>query len=183
MTKIRVLAVMSVMLVALFATGIVMAGGMKFGTHMTGDQEVPTRGTRAQGQANFTLSDDGESMSYKVIVANINNVVAAHIHIAPAGENGPVVVWLVGANAPEPGGFPAGGGRTQGVVGEGTFTADNFVGPLAGQPMSALVDAITDGNAYVNVHTNDGIDPPNTGPGDFPGGEIRGQIELRGKAR
>ncbi|MEX0760971.1 MAG: CHRD domain-containing protein [Dehalococcoidia bacterium] len=183
MTKIRVLAVMSVMLVALFATGIVMAGGMKFGTHMTGDQEVPARDTRAQGQANFKLSDDGETMSYKVIVANIHNVVAAHIHIAPAGENGPVVVWLVGANAPEPGPFPVGGGRTQGGVGEGTFTADNFSGPLAGQPMSALVDAIIEGNAYVNVHTNDGIDPDNTGPGDFPGGEIRGQIELRGKAR
>jgi hypothetical protein len=26
------------------------------------------------------------------------------------------------------------------------------------------------------VHTNDGVPPPNTGPGDFPGGEIRGQI-------
>jgi hypothetical protein len=35
---------------------------------------------------------------------------------------------------------------------------------------------IMKGNAYVNVHTNDGVDPINTGPGDFPGGEIRGQI-------
>ena len=32
------------------------------------------------------------------------------------------------------------------------------------------------GQAYVNVHTNDGMDPPNTGPGDFPGGEVRGDI-------
>jgi hypothetical protein len=32
------------------------------------------------------------------------------------------------------------------------------------------------GTAYVNVHTNDNVPPPNTGPGDFPGGEIRGQI-------
>jgi hypothetical protein len=36
--------------------------------------------------------------------------------------------------------------------------------------------AIKAGNAYVNVHTSDGVDPGNTGPGDFPGGEIRGQI-------
>jgi hypothetical protein len=28
----------------------------------------------------------------------------------------------------------------------------------------------------VNVHTNDGVDPADSGPGDFPGGEIRGQI-------
>jgi len=27
------------------------------------------------------------------------------------------------------------------------------------------------------VHTNDGDTQPNEGPGDFPGGEIRGQIE------
>jgi hypothetical protein len=26
------------------------------------------------------------------------------------------------------------------------------------------------------VHTNDGVPPTDTGPGDFPGGEIRGQI-------
>jgi hypothetical protein len=26
------------------------------------------------------------------------------------------------------------------------------------------------------VHTNDGVAPTNTGPGDFPGGEIRGQV-------
>jgi hypothetical protein len=26
------------------------------------------------------------------------------------------------------------------------------------------------------MHTNDGVPPINTGPGDFPGGEIRGQI-------
>jgi hypothetical protein len=32
------------------------------------------------------------------------------------------------------------------------------------------------GGAYVNIHTNDGVAPTNTGPGDFPGGEIRGQI-------
>jgi hypothetical protein len=36
------------------------------------------------------------------------------------------------------------------------------------------------GNAYVNVHTNDGVDPTNTGAGDFPGGEIRGQIFQNG---
>ena len=57
-----------------------------------------------------------------------------------------------------------------------SITAGNLVGPLAGQPLSALVDAIEAGNAYVNVHTNDGVPPTNTGPGDFPAGEIRGQL-------
>jgi archaellum component FlaG (FlaF/FlaG flagellin family) len=35
---------------------------------------------------------------------------------------------------------------------------------------------IRSGNAYVNIHTNDGVAPPNTGPGDFQGGEVRGQF-------
>jgi hypothetical protein len=62
------------------------------------------------------------------------------------------------------------------VIAEGTFTAANLVGPLAGHPLSELLDAIASGNAYVNIHTNDGVDGTNTGPGDFPGGEIRGQL-------
>jgi hypothetical protein len=43
--------------------------------------------------------------------------------------------------------------------------------------LAALLEAMGNGNAYVNVHTDDGVDPADTGPGDFPGGEIRGQIE------
>jgi hypothetical protein len=42
---------------------------------------------------------------------------------------------------------------------------------------AAVLEAVRNGNAYVNVHTNDGVDPPDTGAGDFPDGEIRGQIE------
>jgi hypothetical protein len=32
------------------------------------------------------------------------------------------------------------------------------------------------GNTYVNVHTDDGVAPPNTGQGDMASGEIRGQV-------
>jgi len=42
--------------------------------------------------------------------------------------------------------------------------------------IAELMNAIESGNAYVNVHTNDGIAPTNTGPGDYPGGEIRGHF-------
>jgi hypothetical protein len=38
------------------------------------------------------------------------------------------------------------------------------------------VDVVKKGRMRcVNVHTNDFVDPPSTGPGNFPGGEIRGQ--------
>jgi hypothetical protein len=34
-------------------------------------------------------------------------------------------------------------------------------------------ELLENGGAYVNVHTDDGVAPSNTGPGDLPGGEIR----------
>jgi hypothetical protein len=144
------------------------------GAHLKGRYEVPLRDTDAQGQAIFRISDDGSSVDYKLIASNIDNAFMAHIHMGPPTVAGPIVVWLYPSTAPVPG--PLGSGRHDGVLAEGTFTAANLVGPLAGHPLSDLIAAIAAGNAYVNVHTNDGQDGVNTGPGDFPGGEIRGQL-------
>jgi hypothetical protein len=72
-----------------------------FRAHLSGDEEVPAVDTRAQGQAIFQLSRDGMTLHYKLIVANIEDVLMAHIHLAPAGENGPIVVWLY-PSAPPP---------------------------------------------------------------------------------
>jgi hypothetical protein len=144
-----------------------------FLAHLTGDEEVPLRETGARGQAIFQLSESDSLLTFKLIVANIDNVVAAHIHMGLPGSNGPVVAFLYGST-------PPGGGRIQGVIGDDVISAADLVGPLAGQALSVLVEAMQTGGAYVNVHTNDGVDPPNTGPGDFPGGEIRGQIRIAG---
>ena len=164
------------LLVAVLAVVAVAAAGLNgtFGTHLKGRFEVPARTTHAQGQAIFKLSDDGQSLDYKLIASNIENVFMAHIHMAPVGVNGPIVVWLYPNTAPVPG--PAGGGRTNGVLAAGTITAANLVGPLTGHPLSDLVAPLENGGAYVNVHTNDGVDGVDTGPGDFPGGEMRGQV-------
>ena len=142
---------------------------LRFSTHMHGADETPARATEATGQLNMKVSEDGLSIEYKLIASNIDNVVASHIHQGPVGSAGPAVVFLYG-NA------PAGGGRHDGILSEGTITAANLIGPLANQPLSALIDLIHSGNAYANVHTNDGIGATNTGPGDYPGGEIRGQV-------
>jgi hypothetical protein len=144
--------------------------------HLSGDAEVPPRATRATGQTVLQLEKTGEALRFRLIASNIHNVVAAHIHLGPEGQNGPVVAFLFG-NA------PAGGGRQDGVLSQGVITAADLVGPLAGADLDALMTEIRSGNAYVNVHTNDGVAPPNTGPGDFPGGEIRGQIDTGGPPR
>lgn len=143
-----------------------------FTAQASGDEEVPARDTRARGFAQFRLIEE-DVLGYQLIVANIENVVQSHIHVGPVGENGPVVAFLFGP-------VPAGGGRTDGVLAQGTIAGANLTGPLAGQPLSALLAEMKAGNTYVNVHTDDGIAPPNTGPGDFPGGEVRGQIHGAG---
>jgi hypothetical protein len=145
------------------------AGDRDFVAHLSARDEVPSNESLAQGQAIFHLSADGTQLDYTLIAANIDNVVFAHIHLAPAGVNGPVVAFLFGPAA-------AGGGRFSGVLAQGTITEDDLIGPLAGQDFGALVDAILAGNTYVNVHTDDGVVPGGTGPGDLPAGEVRGQI-------
>ena len=52
-----------------------------------------------------------------------------------------------------------------------------FASPL-GISYDALISLMRSGDTYVNVHSDNGVAPANTGPGDFPGGEIRGQISL-----
>jgi hypothetical protein len=143
--------------------------GDNFVAKLSGDEEVPARDTRAVGVAKFKLSDDGTALDFKVNVANIENVVAAHIHCGAVGVNGPVGVTLFG-------GAP-GGGRVNGTLAQGTITAPDAGNACGWTDLAAVLAAINSGDTYVNVHTNDGVPPTNTGPGDFPGGEIRGQIK------
>lgn len=131
-----------------------------FRTHLKGENEVPAVETNAQGQAIFKV--EGTSIHYKLIVANIEDVRMAHIHNAPAGENGGVVVWLY-PSAPPPQLIE---GRFQGILAEGTITADDLVGSLEGESLDRLLDEMKAGNTYVNVHTV-----------EHGGGEIRGQIQ------
>jgi hypothetical protein len=169
-TSISLATILSLFLTLLMASTALSVGPpTNFVAPLAGDQEVPARDTLARGLAKFQLSADGTELSWILIASNIDNVVASHIHVGVAGVNGPVVLFLFGPAAP-------GGGRHDGVLATGTATAANLTGPLAGQPLSVLIAAMESGGAYVNVHTNDGVAPTDTGAGDFPGGEIRGQI-------
>jgi hypothetical protein len=140
---------------------------------LSGSQEVPARATPAFGFALFWLSSDEEQLRYALFAFKIDNVVFSHIHApAPVGMNAGVVAFLLhGDDAPGPG-----SGRFNGLLAKGTISADTPPDLLT-IPFETLVAHIRAGNAYVNVHTNDGMDPINTGPGDFPMGELRGQID------
>jgi CHRD domain len=155
-------------LLALLAVAPAARAGDNFVATLSGGQEVPARDTQARGVATFKLRADGAALAFKVNVANIDNVVMAHIHCGGVGVNGPVGVTLFM-------GVPA-GGRVDGTLAEGTITAPDAGNGCGWTDLAAVVAAMATGATYVNVHTNDGVDPPNTGPGDFPGGEIRGQV-------
>ncbi|HET7009209.1 MAG TPA: CHRD domain-containing protein, partial [Anaerolineales bacterium] len=114
--------------------------------------------TEAWGMAQFRLSRDGDVLYYKLGAIGLEGATAAHIHLGSPGVNGGVVVRLYGPVAE--------GGDLNGVFVRGEITVEDLMGSLAGMSLSALIEQIEAGNAYVNVHTL-----------THPGGEIRGQLQ------
>ena len=129
-----------------------------FVAEMTGFEEAPGAATRAKGFAGFQVSMDGNTVYYTITVTDSSaQLVAAHLHLAPRGEAGPVVVPLCG----QPG-KPC---QTEGVVSSGSFTSDAFTGLYASDVLSRLINDAENGMVYVNVHST-----------KYPAGEARGQL-------
>jgi hypothetical protein len=130
------------------------ASAGNFVTHLSGAAQVPPVETQAQGQA--VLNERGGELSYKLIVANLENVVAAHIHCAPADQNGPVGVTLFA-------GVPT---TINGILAQGPILAPDAGNACGWAGVEDVIDALGSGNTYVNVHTLEHLP-----------GEIRGQID------
>ena len=161
----RTILLTSLLVLALASSA---TAGESFVATLSGDEEVPARATPATGVAKFKLREDGTVLLYTINVEDIENVGAAHIHCGSAGVNGPVGVTLFSG--------AAGGGPVSGTLAEGTITTADPGNACGWTDLASILAAINSGATYVNVHTNDGVAPTNTGPGDFPGGEIRGQV-------
>src|SRR3989449_1241248 len=143
------LAVLAMALVtAAFAVTVARAddgAGTQWNAVLAGHNERPTpRDTQARGVAIFELSADGESMHYKVIAANINNVIMAHIHLGDANTAGPVIVWLYPIGGPPP--AAPRGGRFHRLLGPRGLRATQFRRPPAGQPIGAFLEKPNAGN-------------------------------------
>ena len=118
-------------------------------------------GSQANGKATFELNKEGTVLHYKITVSGIEDLTMSHIHLAPAGKDGPVAAWLY-PSAPPP--MPK-QGKFEGTLAEGDITAGNLQGELKGKPLGALIEKFDAGEAYANIHTK-----------GKPGGEVRGQI-------
>ncbi len=94
---------------------------------LMGANEVPPVETAAAGMATISIAKDG-MVSGMVKTTGINATMA-HIHMAPAGQNGPVIVPLTKVKD-----------DTWGVPSTAKLTPDQMAAFLAG-------------NLYVNVHS------------------------------
>ena len=130
---------------------------------LDGGQEVPPVRTRARGVAGYTVNEDHISFTHRF--HRLRNLAMAHLHLGAAGENGPVVVNLLPADFDPTNRRER--RRLERVL-SGRITAEDLVGPLAGEPLAELARAIQEGNVYVNIHTTEN-----------PSGEIRGQLAAR----
>lgn len=127
----------------------------EFSANLTGQQEVPPVDTQATGEVVFVpVLPNNETIDFHVNTTNIQGVTGGHIHSGAQGENGEVVVTLFSYDTAQ-----------DTVTENGTFAATDLVGPMQGNTISDLIDAMRNNNTYVNVHTEQN-----------PDGEIRGQI-------
>ena len=133
-----------------------------FSATLSGKEEVPPTESNSTGTAKFqvTTNDDNESqVSYWVNITGIREVNEAHIHNGTTGENGDIVATLSNGKSAE------GDDRPPQIGFAGNITGNELQGPLEDEEISDLVSLMSDGNAYVNVHTD-----------RYPDGAIRGQI-------
>lgn len=91
----------SILLIAIFALIVVPAGGSlaagrQLTTQLTGAAEVPGPGDPdGSGSAHITVNSGIGQVCWRISVENITlPALAAHIHEAPVGVAGPVVVTL-----------------------------------------------------------------------------------------
>ena len=141
-------ALVASLVVALAAAGVAVAGGRPLSTTMTGAEEAPGPGDPdATGQANLRLNQGQREVCFALTWANIDGtVVAGHIHVAPPGVPGQIVVPLFAGSF-------AGTDSTSGCV----ENVDRDLIKAIRQDPSAY---------YVNVHSLP----------SFPAGAVRGQL-------
>jgi hypothetical protein len=133
----RRVTIMLVMVAAFAAVAVMFAGGSSAGGRpitvaMTGPQEAPVPGDPdGSGIASFTLNQGLGEICFRLEVSDIEPATAAHIHVAPPGEPGPIVVPLIAPTS----------GSSSGCV----DVAEDLIKAIRQNP----------GAYYVNVHNED----------------------------
>jgi hypothetical protein len=136
-----------------------------FVARLRGRNEVPPVRSNAFGIAKFMTNKHKTKLKFFLEVNNIRDFVQAHIHFGERDENGPVLVFLFGADLDtlaDQEGVSTRKGVVEGVITDADLV-DNEVGIKC---VRELIEAMKKGKTYVNVHTEQN-----------PSGEVRGQIK------
>jgi len=170
---------MLLVLVTFLIGGVATADAQsEFAATLSGTEEVPAVGTIAFGTATFDVnfSEGTLGMNFHLSATNLKQAFMAHVHCAPAGDNGPIVLWLAGR--PSPPGTATynlnGPWIGSAELGDANVTPNTSCTNAAGANVvvNTLVDVLrlmAEGSTYVNIHSVAN-----------PSGEIRGQIDLVG---
>jgi hypothetical protein len=132
------------------------AGGAGYSATLSGQNEVPARSTAAGGT--LTVTVQGGSIHYSLVVSAIVNASVARLHEGKAGTIGATIATLFTG--------PTKTGSFTGTLAEGSFAAADLQGPLSGKTVADLIALIKSGSVYLNV-----------GISGNPTGEIRGQLQ------
>ena len=129
--------------------GVALAEQIEFRAVLTGyHHDMPVE-TPARGEAVFWLSEDGSELRYRLTVSDIEDVIMSHLHLGEEHQLTTPVVWLYPSATP-PKLIP---GRFEGILAEGTITAEDLRGTLRGKSLAELITEMRAGHAYVNLHT------------------------------
>jgi len=137
-----------------------------FTANLVGDNEVPPINTKATATLKLSV---GSTISFTITYADLSTpLLFSHFHFAPTKVPGGVMIFLCGG-----GGQPNCPQTLSGTI-TGTITPDNVVAlaaqGIAASDLTSALEAVTEGNSYINMHTT-----------QFPGGELRGQIVPGGR--
>jgi hypothetical protein len=173
-------AKLAVGVTALTAMGVAGAvalaqGGSDFKERLTGYQEVPALSTSGHGTFRASIRNHGTAIRYRLSYAGLEAApTQAHIHLGQRGVAAGVIVFLCDNTGASPAGTKPCPNPSGTVT--GTLHAADVIGPaaqgIAPGEFGELVRAIRAGATYANVHSV-----------KYPGGEIRAQLERRGKRR
>jgi hypothetical protein len=134
---------------------------LRFRTVLSPAQEVPPNNSNSFGVTNLLLVKGGTELLFHVALKGVESITGAHLHLAAAGTNGPVVVPLLPLNADS----VLLGNSNNGFIGK--VKSGDLLGPLEGRSLDVLIAEILAGNIYVNIHSQ-----------QFPPGQVRGQVAL-----